>query len=192
MASRVRANGSSSASANRTETFKPRWHCWRGFLFMHLEWKQHGLLISTNPARLDVAAIHVYLAQAYWSEQIPREVVERALRHSLCFGLLDGAAQVGLARVVTDYATFAYLCDVYVLESYRGRGLGKWLIECVVSHPQLQALRRFNLVTRDAHGLYSPYGFRTLARPEMHMERHNPDIYKTPVTDEQSVTETES
>jgi GNAT superfamily N-acetyltransferase len=86
--------------------------------------------------------------------------------------------QVGLARVVTDYATFAYLCDVYVLESHRGRGLGKWLMECVMAHPELQGLRRFNLVTRDAHQLYAPFGFTPLAAPGRHMERHQPDIYK--------------
>lgn len=87
------------------------------------------MLVSTDPTRLDVTAVHAYLTRAYWCENIPRETVERALRHSLCFGLFDGAAQIGVARVITDFATFAYLCDVYVLESHRGRGLGKWLIE---------------------------------------------------------------
>jgi GNAT superfamily N-acetyltransferase len=156
---------------------------------MPTEWKQNEFVVSTDPARLDVTAIHAFLTRAYWSEQIPREVIERAVCHSLCFGLFEGNAQIGLARVVTDYATFAYLCDVYVLESHRGRGLGKWLIECVMAHPQLQGLRRFNLVTRDAHGLYAPHGFQSLAKPENHMERHKPDIYKTTAAGEQSAAQ---
>jgi len=146
---------------------------------MHAEWKRKELVVSTDPTRLDVDAIHAFLLHAYWCEGIPREVVQRALRNSLCFGLFDGDAQVGLARVVTDCATFAYLCDVYVLETHRDRGLGKWLIECVMAHPQLQGLRRFNLVTRDAHKLYAPFGFTPLRAPERHMEHHKPDIYKT-------------
>jgi GNAT superfamily N-acetyltransferase len=159
---------------------------------MHNEWKQNNLLVSTDPAKLDVDAIHVFLTRAYWCEGIPRDIVERAVRQSLSFGLFDGAAQVGLARVVTDYATFAYLCDVYVLESHRGQGLGKWLIECVMAHSQLQGLRRFNLATRDAHGLYAQFGFQPLAKPEAHMERHKPDIYKAAVAGEQSAAQQES
>jgi GNAT superfamily N-acetyltransferase len=158
---------------------------------MHAEWKRDGFLITTDPTRLDVAAIHAFLHHAYWCENIPRDTVERAVRHSLCFGLVDGAAQVGLARVVTDYATFAYLCDVYVLESHRGRGLGRWLIECVMAHPQLQGLRRFNLATRDAHGLYAQFGFQPLRQPDVHMERHKPDIYKAAMTGEQSTAQKE-
>ena len=145
---------------------------------MHAEWKRNEFLISTNPARLDVDSIYAFLSRAYWCKNIPREIVERALKNSLCFGLFDGVSQVGLARVVTDYATFAYLCDVYVLEGFRGRGLGKWLMQCVIAHPQLQGLRRFNLVTRDAHGLYAPFGFKPLAAPDRHMEKHSPDIYR--------------
>ena len=145
---------------------------------MQIEWKRNQLVVTTDPARQDVDAIHSYLTRAYWCENIPREVVERAVRNSLCFGLFDGAAQIGLARVVTDYATYAYLCDVYVLESHRGRGLGKWLIECVMAHPELQGLRRFNLATRDAHSLYTQFGFQPLRQPEVHMEKHKPDIYK--------------
>jgi GNAT superfamily N-acetyltransferase len=146
---------------------------------MHNEWKQDHLLVSTDPARLDVDAIHAFLTRAYWCVGIPRETVARALRHSLCFGLYDGCAQVGLARVVTDNATFAYLCDVYVLESHRGRGLGKWLIECVMAHTSALGLRRFNLATQDAHTLYARHGFKPLAHPEVWMELHKPDIYKT-------------
>ena len=156
---------------------------------MTAEWKKDSWVITTDPARQDVDAIHAYLTRAYWCEGIPREVVERAVRNSLCFGLFDGAAQVGLARVVTDYATYAYLCDVYVLESHRGRGLGKWLIECVMTHPQLQGLRRFNLATRDAHALYAQFGFQPLRQPEVHMEKHKPDIYKTAATSGQSAAQ---
>ncbi|HEX5222744.1 MAG TPA: GNAT family N-acetyltransferase [Verrucomicrobiae bacterium] len=156
---------------------------------MHNEWKRDNLIITTDPARQDVDAIHAYLTRAYWCENIPREIVERAVRNSLCFGLFDGASQVGLARVVTDYATYAYLCDVYVLESHRGRGLGKWLIECVMAHPQLQGLRRFNLATRDAHELYKPFGFQPLRQPEAHLEKHKPDIYKTAAGGGQSATQ---
>ena len=146
---------------------------------MHNEWKRDPLLVSTDPARLDASAVHSYLSRAYWCVGIPRDTVERALRHSLCFGLYDEGRQVGLARVITDHATFAYLCDVYVLESHRGRGLGKWLIECVMAHVSTLGLRRFNLATRDAHSLYARHGFKPLAQPENHMELHKPDIYKT-------------
>lgn len=145
---------------------------------MQSEWKLGSLTVSTDPARLDVVAVHSYLSRSYWATGIPRDTVERALRHSLCFGLYDGGAQIGLARVVTDHATYAYLCDVYVLESHRGRGLGKWLIECVMAALSKLGLRRLNLVTRDAHSLYSRHGFQPLAHPEGWMELHRPDIYK--------------
>jgi GNAT superfamily N-acetyltransferase len=151
----------------------------RGFLLMSPEWRRENYRVSTDPAELDVTAIHAFLSHTYWSEDIPRAVVERALQHSLCFGLFDGHAQVGLARVITDYATFAYLCDVYVRPSHQGRGLGTWLIECVMAHPELQGLRRLHLVTRDAHGLYAKFGFQPVAKPAMHMEIHKPGIYKT-------------
>jgi len=159
---------------------------------MYNEWNHDHLVISTDPERLYVSAIHAFLTRAYWCEGIPHELVERAVRHSLCFGLFDGRAQVGLARVVTDYTTFAYLCDVYVLESHQGRGLGKWLIECVMSHPQLQGLRRFNLATRDAQSLYARFGFQPLRQPEVHLERHKPDIYKVAAAGGQSKAQTES
>jgi GNAT superfamily N-acetyltransferase len=126
--------------------------------------------ITTDPDRLDIDAIHEYLSRSFWAEGIPKDTVARSVANSLCFGLLDGGRQVGLARVVTDRATYAYLCDVYVLESHRGLGLGKWLIETVMAHPDLQGLRRFQLVTRDAHGLYSRHGFDAPLHPERHME----------------------
>lgn len=134
--------------------------------------------ISTDSSRLDVAAIHQALTASYWAEGIPLDTVRRSLAGSLCFGLYANAVQIGLARLVTDRATFAYLCDVYVLESYRGQGLGKWLIETVMAHPDLQGLRRFMLVTRDAHGLYRPMGFEAVSAPERYMEIVRPGIYR--------------
>jgi len=146
---------------------------------MQTEWRKEKYLVSTDRQKLDVAAIHAFLSQSYWADQIPQATVERALQHSLCFGLFDGNAQVGLARIISDYTTFAYLCDVYVLPSHQGHGLGTWLMECVIAHPKLQGLRRFNLATRDAHKLYAKFGFKPLAYPDAHMEIHKPSIYKT-------------
>jgi GNAT superfamily N-acetyltransferase len=133
--------------------------------------------ISTDPAALDVTAIHAYLSQCYWAEGIPRELVARSLEGSLCFGLYEDTRQIGLARVITDRVTFGYLCDVYVLEDHRGQGLGRWLMEAVMDHPDLGGLRRFSLVTRDAHALYAPLGFTPLAQPERHMEIARPGLY---------------
>lgn len=133
--------------------------------------------VSTDTAGFDIPAIHAYLARSYWSPGIPIEIVERAIANSLCFGLFHGKTQIGLARVVTDRATYAYLCDVYVLEEYRGQGLAVWLMECVVAHPDLQGLRRFSLATRDAHELYRKFGFDDLGDPSKHMEVFRPGIY---------------
>ena len=133
--------------------------------------------VVTDPSKLDVVAIHRYLTRAYWSEGIPQHIGEKALANSLCFGLFQGTQQIGLARVVTDRATYAYLCDVYVLEEFRGKGLGVWLMECVTSHPDLQGLRRFSLATRDAHGLYEKFGFAALKKPQSLMEIVHHDIY---------------
>jgi GNAT superfamily N-acetyltransferase len=134
--------------------------------------------ISTDPAEFDLDAIHAYLVRAYWCEGIPRSTVKRAVANSLGFAVLQGKAQVGFARVVTDSATYAYLCDVYVLEDHQGKGLGKWLMECVTAHPALQGLRRFALATRDAHGLYRQFGFRELSKPDSAMEILRPNIYR--------------
>jgi GNAT superfamily N-acetyltransferase len=137
--------------------------------------------ISTNPARLDLDVIHGFLAGAYWSRGIPRAVVERSLRHSLCFGAYAGAApggaHVGFARVVTDYATFALVSDVFVVESQRRRGIAKLLMRAILAHPELQGLRRWMLATHDAHGLYRQFGFTPVAHPEIHMEIHRPGLY---------------
>ena len=136
------------------------------------------LHISTDKDALDVERIHRFLAtEAYWSRGIPRETVERAIAGSLCFGgYLDGR-QIAFARVITDGATFGYLADVFVLPEYRGHGHARALIAAVMAHPQLQGLRRFNLATSDAHGLYAGFGFTAPARPQNLMEKHDPDIY---------------
>ncbi|HEY6354209.1 MAG TPA: GNAT family N-acetyltransferase [Burkholderiaceae bacterium] len=133
--------------------------------------------ISTDVQRLDVPAIHAFLSRSYWSPGIPLALVQRAIDHSLCFGLFHRDEQVGFARVVTDRASFAYLADVYVLEAHRGRGLSKWLIGVVRAHPDLQGLRRFLLATRDAHELYRQFGFNELADPSRLMEVLDPDVY---------------
>ena len=135
--------------------------------------------ISSDPARLDLDAIHGYLVRSYWSPGIPRDVVERAVRHSLCFGAYSRAdgAQVGFTRVVTDHATFAYLCDVYVLEAHQGRGLGKAMMQAASSHPALADARRVMLATRDAHGLYRQFGFGDTTGNLNLMEIVRPDIY---------------
>jgi GNAT superfamily N-acetyltransferase len=146
---------------------------------MSYERHRDGFCVSTDPTRLDLDAIHAFLSTSYWAEGIPRDLLARALRSSLCFGLYEGERQVGLARVITDGATFAYLCDVYVLPEWRGRGLGAWMMECVMEHPDLQGLRRFSLVTRDAHELYRPFGFEEIANPGRHMEIAHPGLYKT-------------
>ena len=140
-------------------------------------------VITTDLDRMDLHAIHDYLCnESYWAAGIPFETLQRAMVNSLCFGILQGDRQVAFARVVTDRATFAYLCDVYVVEGYRGRGLGKRLIQAVDRHPELQGLRRWNLVTRDAHSLYARFGFVGPANPGGYMERRNPNVY-APVVD---------
>jgi GNAT superfamily N-acetyltransferase len=144
-----------------------------------VEHRRGEFVISTDAARLDLDVIHGFLADSYWAKGIPREVVARSIQHSLCFGIYDrDGAQAGFARVITDYATIAYLGDVFVLESHRGRGLGKWMMECVVAHPDLQNLRRWILLTRDAHGLYKQFGFTPVKVPERYMELHNPEAYE--------------
>ena len=132
--------------------------------------------MSTDPARLSLDAIYGYLKGSYWAAGIPRDVVERSVRNSLAFGVYRGSELVGFARVVTDLATFAYVGDVFVVEALRGRGLSKWLMECIVDHPDLRDLRRWHLVTRDAHGLYAKFGF---AEPPSgkHMERVRTNPY---------------
>lgn len=134
--------------------------------------------VSSNPQELDVAAIHAYLTRSYWAADITRELVAQSLQGSMCFGLFEEDRQVGFARVITDRATFAYLCDVYVLEEHRGQGLGKWLVGIVAEHPTLKKVRRFVLATKDAHGLYARFGFTPLPAPERYMEIFRPEVYR--------------
>ena len=147
---------------------------------MPIEFVRGEYRISTDQARLNIASIHAFLAQSYWSPNIPLAVVERAISNSLCFGLFHQMDQVGFARVITDKATFAYLADVYVLDEHRSKGLSKWLMEVITGHGDLQGLRRFSLATKDAHGLYRQFGFTPLANPALMMEILRPDIYKVP------------
>jgi GNAT superfamily N-acetyltransferase len=143
-----------------------------------VEWRRGGYEISTDPQRLDLDLTHRFLSEeAYWSPGVPREVVQRAIDGSIVFGLYHDGKQVGMTRVVTDRATFAWVCDVFVLADERGKGLGKWLMECVKSHPDLQGLRRWLLATSDAHGLYAQYGF-TPVDPQRFMEIRDPDVYQ--------------
>jgi GNAT superfamily N-acetyltransferase len=142
-----------------------------------MEWRRDQYSISTDRDRLDYAGIHAFLRESYWSPGIPREVVDRSIRGSLPFGVYDGPRQVGFARVITDYATFAYLADVYILLSHRGLGLAKWLMEVIHTHPELQGLRRWMLVTRDAQGLYRGLGWREVEDCSRFMEIVDRDVY---------------
>ena len=144
------------------------------------EWRRDGYTISTDPARLDLDGVYAYLESSYWARGIPRDVFERSVRHALCFGIYEGARQVGFARVVTDYATVAYVGDVFLLERWRGRGLSRWLMEVIAGHPELQGFRRWILLTRDAHGLYEKSGFTALDDPSCWMEKWAPDVYTAP------------
>jgi N-acetylglutamate synthase-like GNAT family acetyltransferase len=137
--------------------------------------------ISTDTHRLNVEVIHNFLAEeSYWSLGIPRAIVERAIQNSLCFGVYHHTAQVGFARVVTDKSTFALLADLFILSAYRGKGLSKWLMRCVVGHEDLQGLKRLLLLTSDAHGLYRQFGFEELGNPSRFMEVLRQDIYRSP------------
>ncbi|MGO9065239.1 MAG: GNAT family N-acetyltransferase [Myxococcaceae bacterium] len=138
-----------------------------------------GIDISCDPTRLDVDALHAFLSHSYWSPGIPRAVLEGALANSLCFGAYEGLRQVGFARVVTDRATFAWVCDVFVVESHRRRGIADALMAAVMAHPELEKLRRWSLATRDAHSLYRRHGFVPLADPARAMEIRRPDVYQT-------------
>jgi GNAT superfamily N-acetyltransferase len=140
--------------------------------------RQEGdILVSTDETRLDLETVHGFLAGSYWAAGIPREVMERSIRHSICFGAFDRGGQVGFARVISDRATFAYVADVFVLDSHRGRGIGKQIMAAVTSHPELQNLRLWTLFTRDAHGLYRQSGFREARYPDRLMERRQPQPY---------------
>lgn len=137
-----------------------------------------SIRIDTDRSRLDIALIHEFLTRSYWAKGIPADVVRKSIENSLCFGAYDGDRMVGFARIITDFATFAYLADVFVIESHRGRGVSVRLMEAIIAHADLQGLRRWTLATRDAHGLYEKFGFRPLASPERFMERHDPGVYE--------------
>ncbi len=134
--------------------------------------------ITTDKEKIDVPFVHDFLSQSYWAQGIPLEVVQRSIEGSLVFGLFHQEQQVGFARVITDEATFAYLADVFVTEAYRGQGLSKWLMQVITEHPSLQGLRRFVLLTRDAHGLYRQFGFTPITNHDAWMQIHQPDVYK--------------
>jgi len=135
-------------------------------------------LISTDRSKLDLEVIHKFLARSYWAEGIPRETVARSIENSLCFGVYDNAKQIGFARVISDFATYAYIADVFILEPYRERGLGKELMASILAHPELQGLRRWSLATRDAHELYAQFGFTTVESPSpVMMEIVDREIY---------------
>ena len=143
-----------------------------------MRWTKAEFWIDTDRVNLDVDAIQSFLENdSYWAQTRTREQTETAIANSICFGLYCGERQIGFARVVSDRATFAYIGDVYVLDEFRGQGLSKWLMETIISHPDLQGLRRWVLATRDAHGLYEKYGFHGLVHPERWMERPAPDAY---------------
>ena len=136
-----------------------------------------GYRISTNKTEMNVNSIHSYLTTSYWSEGIPKDTLQIAIKNSLCFGVFTDKEQVGFARLITDSATFAYLADVYILDEHRGKGLSKWLLNDILNHPQLQGLRRIVLATRDAHSLYEKFGFKELAKPQIFMELWSPEVY---------------
>jgi GNAT superfamily N-acetyltransferase len=145
---------------------------------MAQEWRHGEFIISTDKRLLDLSAIHSFLTTSYWAMGIPFETVKKSIEHSLNFGIYKAGKQIGFARVITDYATYAYIGDVYILEDYRGQGLSKWLMQVIADHPELQGLRRWSLVTRDAHELYRKTGFTKPQNPERYMEKTDPDVYK--------------
>ena len=148
-----------------------------GESLMHHLWSRGDYEISTDPARVDAGLVHEFLTNAYWAKGIPLATVRRSIENSIPFGVYHGLQLVGFARIISDLATFAYLADVFILSSHRGRGLSRWLMECIVGHPDLQGLRRWMLGTQDAHGLYAKYGFTAVQSPEIWMEIHRPDVY---------------
>jgi GNAT superfamily N-acetyltransferase len=141
------------------------------------EYRKGKFTVSTDRKLIDLDVVHGFLTECYWAQGIARDIVARSIENSLCFGVYAEGKRVGFARVISDYATYAYVGDVFVLQSFRGRGLGKWMMECVMQHPRLQGLRRWSLVTSDAHGLYAQFGFEPLKKPQNYMELHRPHVY---------------
>jgi len=143
-----------------------------------MDFIKNGFTISTEKGKLDIDLIHSFLNRTYWAEGISKETIKRSIEGSLCFGVFENDKQVGFARMITDKATFAYLADVFIIEEYRGRGLSKWLMEVIMSHPDLQGLRRMILATKDAHGLYKQFGFTPLINVDRWMHILDQDVYK--------------
>ena len=141
-------------------------------------WRRGEFTVSTDNGRLDLELVHATLAAAYWAAEVPRAVVERSIERSLAFGLYHAQLQIGFGRLITDRATLAYFSDVFVAPEFRGRGLGHWLVSCMMAHPEVQGLRRWLLVTRDAHGFYREHGFVQLADPTQWMEIADLDIHR--------------
>lgn len=139
----------------------------------------NGFTITTDAAQFNFDVIYQFIGQSYWAKGIPRRVMQRAIENSLCFAVIDTqGTQVGFARVITDFATFGYLADVFIIEQERGKGLSKWLIDTIVKHPDLQGLRRLMLATYDAHGLYAQFGFEPVTQPEHLMQIWDPNVYQ--------------
>ena len=147
---------------------------------MITEWQRGDYRISTEKSRLNLDVIHKFLDSSYWAPGRSVETIQRSIENSISFGIYKGHEQIGFARVITDYATFAWIADVFVLEQHRGQGLSKWLMEVIITHPELQGFRRWVLATKDAHELYRKFGFHELRLPERWMERHDPNTTERP------------
>ena len=143
-----------------------------------MEWQLGEYSINTDKAKIDLNIVHEFLSQSYWAENIPKATLQKSIDHSLCFSVYRQLQQVGFARVISDFATFAYLADVFILPRERGKQLSKWLMQIIMDYPELQGLRRFTLATRDAHGLYARFGFVPFDKPERWMQRYDADVYK--------------
>lgn len=151
----------------------------KGVQSQYIEEQRDRFSISTDPHLLDVDFVHQFLREeSYWAKNIPRAVVQKCIDNALCYGVYDGNKQIGFARVITNFSTMAYLSDIFIIESYRGMGLSKWLMEVIMLHPELQGLRRWILLTLDAHELYKKIGFDHLANPEWYMEKVTPNVYQ--------------
>lgn len=143
-----------------------------------MEWIKDGYTITTDKSKIDVNYVHQFLTRSYWAAEISIDIVQQSIAGSICFSVFHQDRQIGFARVITDEATFAYLADVFIDESHRGKGLSKWLMQVIMSYPTFQNFRRFLLATRDAHGLYKQFGFEPMNNPERWMQIHKPDVYK--------------
>lgn len=157
-----------------------------------MDWTfEDGILISTDREKLSIEVVHGYLSRSYWASNIPLALVRRAINHSLCFGIYDSGEMIGFGRVITDYTTFGYLSDIFILESHRGRGYSKLLVSCMLKHPELSQLRRWHLVTRDAQGLYAQFGFQTVDQLDQHMSITIRNAYGSEPSARRDATENE-